>query len=405
MPFPAIDLTQYTTIRLDQVEEIRRETREARQGAAPPQTAAGLRLARMFSEYNRICNCGRVWREYLLDEGGSQTETYWQQTRCKSRYCPRCSRIFGRELLTKLTDAEVVNPAPYTSLLTLTFGATVYGRELPDRYTDLQAAWKLFRRLMQDQGLIGGIYSYECTISKGKYHLHLHIYSHFNRAGWLRWDNQYIRICKSKTQAFTPAWLHIMGVWERCIEKVDPEAWEKLKPTGIDESMEGDPAWQPWQIRQARECKASRVDIQLPRRFVSTDIGGRTPRLPADAPKYAALDGRWIPLDEQQDPRRRREIIAKYVIRFDADEVSTKLAPVMRLFKGKRRIQPFGSLFGKLPARDVQQEPRKGKPTGRHAVCAARPSSDMIDPSGEHWADFWTLDEQPARDIYIYRPE
>jgi hypothetical protein len=257
---------------------------------------------------------------------------------------------------------------------------------------------------MQDQGLIGGIYSYESTISKGKYHLHLHVYAQFDVAAWLRWDNQYIKMRKPKSQAFSPAWLHLMGTWERCIEKANPAAWETLRSTGVNPEIDGEPAWKPWQVKQARECKASRVDIQLPRRFVSVDIGGRTPCHPGDAPDYASSDGKWIPLDQQQDPRRRREIIAKYVIRFDPSEVSTALAPVMRLFRGKRRIQPFGSLFGKLPARDIQKEPRRGVPTGRHAVCAAHPSSDMIDATGEHWASFWSLDEQPTSDISIYRP-
>jgi hypothetical protein len=83
--FPALDLTEYTRIRLDQVAEIQAETAKSRREAAPPQTAAGLRLAFMFPEYNRVRNCGRVWREYLLENPGGSTETYWQQTRCKQR--------------------------------------------------------------------------------------------------------------------------------------------------------------------------------------------------------------------------------------------------------------------------------------------------------------------------------
>lgn len=402
MAFPNIDLTQYTTVRLDQVQDMRRGTMRARRFAAPPQTAAGLRLAFMFNEYNRVRNCGKVWKEYLDEE---KSETYWKQTRCKSRYCPRCARIFGKQLLEKLTAAEADNPAQYTSLITLTYGPTVTGAELPGRCADLQAAWKRFRKALP--GLRGGIYSYESTISKGKYHLHMHVYTQLNDAGWLNWDRQYLKIVKPTSQAFTPAWLHVMALWERAIEKSNPAAWRKLRPTGIDEQMEGAPTWEPWQITQARRCKARRSDLLLPRRFVSTDIGGRTPCLPGDAPEYAAVNGKWIQLEDQQAPARRREIIAKYVIRFNADEVSTKLAPVMRLFKGKRRIQPYGALFGKVPAQEkrTDEEVLNGVATGRHAVCSARPDSVVIDSPGEHWAAFWVLDEKPARDLYIYRPE
>lgn len=283
-------------------------------------------------QLDRLRACGEVWVEVERVTPQGESSTVWRQLNCNSRYCPICASRESYRRAEELKGRFSRHASSGVSLLaTITVGRPVPKTGLPQRYRDLKAVWKVLWPILKKNGCRGGDYSYEGTASPSDpelTHLHMHV--------WLDWDagsdfivndtNWIMRRQRSLTfHDFTPAWLQWMAWVEQAMEKATPRLWERLRPT--------EECW----AKKGRYASARRTAatgrVECPRRFVSVDLGGRFPGRPGTKARKA---GNWIPLlIVDSGPKEA----LKYLLKGMQGEA---VVGMMRLFKGRRRSQPFG---------------------------------------------------------------
>lgn len=344
---------------------MRERTRRVRRHSASDLVLEALVQAGCEAEAKRCRVCGRVFAEFSEREAVREPTGRLIQLRCHSRMCPACHRAWMAKQIDKVQRYEAQRPkVAYTCLMTFTIGSTVRPWDLVDRYRSFRPCWRRLRRKLKRHGLRGGYYAFEVVIKDGLFHLHLHVYARFHsdEARWLELDSRWCLTRARETWMMSPAWLQLMSWWEECIEKEAPDLWRRLPWTGVEESDEERGCWSPWQLRAIRRFLARGFITTAPRRFVSCDIGGRKPGDPGQAHREQA---RWLPLETvTADPKEA----LKYACKPQHDEPgrlnyedAQALAHVIRLFKGHRRVQSFGDLYGDLGVGDIIDEEREAQ--------------------------------------------
>lgn len=119
---------------------------------------------------DRLDQCCREPNIVTLEEG---TVHHLTENRCKSRVCPRCSKIRARELSTRIADLVHRMDAP--RFLTLTIRSN--DQPLRDQVKHLTRRFAAMRRTNEwPKRVTGGIYTIEITWNgnSGQWHPHLH---------------------------------------------------------------------------------------------------------------------------------------------------------------------------------------------------------------------------------------
>lgn len=290
-----------------------------------------------LKELARMERCGSAWVgvERLYDD--ASVEKVWRQAHCGSRYCPICA---ARETAKKADEisARVAREAPGVGLLgTITVGRPVTVSKLRQRKADLRKVWASMWPRLKAAGCQGGVYSYEATRSAQQgdlIHLHMHVWTWWSGSSpvILR-DTSYVLNRRLPYREFTPMYLQWTAWVEQSIQEAAPRLWERLKP--IEETWRGHGRLEAAQ----RVARVARVD--LPRRWVSADLGGRFPGRPCKAAR-AKGGAHWVPLTLLAHSPKEA---LKYALKGLSGEAATA---TMALFKGARRFQPFG-IFMRAP--------------------------------------------------------
>lgn len=135
-------------------------------------TLAMLGTGRHHADFlaRKIRSCCRHPVIITVDDG---LHYYLAEQRCKSRVCPRCSRIRARQLAVKI--AAIVRRMDAPRFLTLTMRST--DRPLRDQITHLRRRFAAMRRTESWKRHVGGgVYTIEITFNAetSQWHPHLH---------------------------------------------------------------------------------------------------------------------------------------------------------------------------------------------------------------------------------------
>lgn len=281
------------------------------------------------AELARLRSCGRYWLEIeRVREAGS--DKIWRQAHCNSRYCPICAARDAAQKAEEIAERHENHPGTIGLLATITVGRPVPAEleALRKRKRELEAVWKALAPRLKALGCRGGVRAFEATDSpRYGIHLHLHLWLEFSSdSPLIVKDSAWLIRHRVGFSEFTPLFLAWTALVERAIEKAAPHLWAQLKP--IEE------CWGKKGRLKVAERVARQAGIDMPRRFVSADLGGRFPGRPSRVHREA---GCWKPANLiEQGPKEA----LKYLLK---DQHSTgKMAALMGLFRGSRRFQPFG---------------------------------------------------------------
>lgn len=290
------------------------------------------------AELARLRSCGRYWLEIeRVREAGS--DKIWRQAHCNSRYCPICAARDAAEKAQEITERHEKHERTIGLLGTITVGRPVPAEldALRKRKRELDAVWKALLPKLKALGCRGGVKAYEATDSpRYGIHLHLHVWLEFlSDSPLVVKDSNWLIRHRVSFREFTPLYLAWTGLVERAIEKAAPHLWAQLKPI--------DDCWRKRGRLEIAERVARQAGIDLPRRFVSADLGGRFPGRPGKVHREA---GTWKPANLiEQGPKEA----LKYLLK---DQHDTKnMSALMALFRGSRRFQPFGAYMRAEAAR------------------------------------------------------
>lgn len=328
------------------------------------------------AETERLKTCGRYWLEIeRVRELGS--DKIWRQAHCNSRYCPICAARDAAEKAEEIGERHEKHSDTVGLLGTITIGRPVSAEldALRERRRELDRVWKALLPKLKALGCRGGVRAYEATDSpRYGIHLHLHVWLEIARESPLiTRDSTWLVRHRVGFSDFTPLYLAWTGLVERAIEKAAPHLWAQLRP--IEE------CWAKKGRLKVAERVARQAGIEMPRRFVSADLGGRFPGRPARVHREA---GRWKPANlTEQSPKEA----LKYLLK---DQHSTrKTTAIMGLFRGSRRFQPFGVYMRaeppslEKPCPLAEPAERKAERHGLGAVLGLRLSGRYCAALGE----------------------
>lgn len=287
----------------------------------------------------RLEHCGELWLERKSPAGFE-----WDVARCRSRWCPSCQNVWRSKILDLYNRA--IEPGDRVTLVTLTGGPKVYPGQLAERLRDMSRALRRWRRKVGGD-ILGGVYCWEVTDgarNEGegdrRLHLHLHLAVVLADSWWLRADDAAIDNSARQGQTM-PALGWLAVTWAEAIQHEAPgmyadlPTWRKLLPSML-----------PFIEKYFPEYWNGEPTIA---RGASVDIGGRWPDPSRQGEPLQRLGGAGA--------REALEQCVKYVVKPGAEELEVGTwREIFYAFAGRRRIQPFGCLFGVKPPPEADED-------------------------------------------------
>ena len=295
----------------------------------------------------RLEHCGELWLERSNSEGYS-----WDVARCRSRWCPSCQNVWRGGQIEAYGRA--IQPGDRVTLITLTGGPTVPRSGLLERLEGMTRAFRRWRRKVRDD-VQGGVYAWEVTEDPVDGHLHCHIHAAVILVPgrwWLREDDAAVESSGRRGETTSAlGWLAV--TWAEALSKEAPSiyaslpVWRELLPSMREFIRRRFPEY--WYV----DRETGREEPTIARGAVC-DIGGRWPRPDLNGTPLERLGG--------GDAREVLEQVVKYIVK-DGGNVSVEgWKAIFRAFAGRRRIQPFGRLFGvkvEEPDEEAPEDPRE----------------------------------------------
>lgn len=318
-------------------------------GAAPSCVEASWTV-RSEAAALRLQDCGRLWFERTGEEGFT-----WSPARCRSRWCPSCQNLWREPILEAFSGA--LPDGKRVTLATFTGGRSVWPRELRGRIAALSRALSRWRRRAKKDGVEGGLYAFEVTEAEtGKLHAHVHLTMVYDPSAW--WaeadDKSIDSSARQGDLTASLSWLAL--TWSSALEREAPSLyaelplWSKAGGGGLLPSME-----------RAREHYFPEFGEVEARRGAVCDIGGRWPK--------PERRGELLERLGAGEPREVLKETLKYTVKNGGETLSTAAwCEILGAFKGRRRVQGFGCLYGVRAGKEEAETVERSELTGKAAI-------------------------------------
>lgn len=305
---------------------------------------------RSTSSTLRLENCGSLWMERAEGE-----ELTWSPLRCRSRWCPSCANIWRMPIIEAFTQA--INETQRVTLVTLTGGRSCYPNQLKDRIQGMSRALRRWKRRAKRDGVEGGVYAWEVTQAEDKrLHAHLHLSIVYSPAAeWAEADRLYVE-SGARHGGISPALIWLALSWASALEREAPDLYADL-PFWRDLL----PSMQVYQRILYGEVEAARGAV--------ADIGSRWPDPNRKGEQLLHLGA--------GDSKKNLEQTVKYAIKNGAEIDTAGWVQILQAFKGRRRIQAWGCLFGVKPPEDPDQDVTRSELTGNAAAIGGGRVNDL----------------------------
>jgi hypothetical protein len=300
----------------------------------------------------RLENCGSLWFERIEAEGYS-----WAPMRCRSRWCPSCVNVWRIPVIQAFTAA--LSPDQRVTLVTFTGGKSVPPGQLKERMQQMSQALRRWKRKALAEGVEGGVYAWEVTQGEeGRLHAHLHISLVYSAdCSWALADDAAVRAGIFNGD-LSPALIWLALSWSSAIEREAPALYAALL------------SWRSLLPSMDRE-RGLRFGPVEARRGAVCDIGGRWPDPKKKRVRFERLGS--------GDPAENLEQTIKYAVKRGGDISSQGWCEIFNAFRGRRRIQGFGCLYGIKPAEEKTEEVKASELTGAAAWVGNHKQGNLSD--------------------------